>query len=233
MTNNKNDLKLLVQNSPWDQLPLTFWELCQLHGRIHHYSPKQYLFFSGEEANIVFFLLKGRIELLLTSEFTEKIFRVIQAPSFFPEVVLDGKTYPYAALAVENSEVLVLDRKILLQYLNENPHALMPFYQSMALDLRRAYRQIKNVALGDARSRLGAKLFALAHAHGQTVEEGVLITIPLSTTELAGMCSLARESVSRILGELKVLEIIEVEHKRIKILNIEKLRDWVHERAGS
>lgn len=230
---NNNDLKRLAQNSPWDQLPSTFWELCQLHSRVRHYSAKQYLFFSGEEANTVFFILNGRIELLLTSEFTEKIFRVMQAPNFFPEVALDGKAYPYAALALENTEVLVLDRKILLRYLNENPQALMPFYQSMALDLRRAYRQIKNVALGDARSRLGAKLFALAHVHGQAVEDGVLITIPLSTTELAGMCSLARESVSRILGELKDMKIIHVERKKIKILNTEDLRNWVHDRSGS
>lgn len=232
MTNN-NDLKLLAQNSPWNQLPLSFWELCQLHCRVHRYSAKQYLFFSGDEAGSIFLLLKGRVELLLTSEFTEKIFRVIQAPNIFPEITLDGKTYPYAALAVENSEVMVLNRKILLSYLKENPQALMPFYQSMALDLRRAFRQIKNVALGDARSRLGAKLFALAHAHGQAVEDGILISIPLSTTELAGMCSLARESVSRILGELKELEIIEVERKKIKILNKEKLRNWIHERLDS
>jgi CRP/FNR family transcriptional regulator len=230
---NNNDLNRLKHSFPWDQLPLSFWELCQLHSRVRHYSAKQYLFFSGDEANTVFFLLKGRVELLLTSEFTEKIYRVMQAPNFFPEVALDGKTYPYAALAVENSDVLVLDRRILLRHLKENPQALVPFYQSMALDLRRAYRQIKNVALSDARSRLGAKLFALAHVHGQAVEDGVLITIPLSTTELAGMCSLARESVSRILGELKEQKIIEIERKKIKILNTENLRDWVHERSGS
>lgn len=171
--------------------------------------------------------------MLLTSEFTEKIFRIVQAPAFFPEVVLDGKTYPYTALTVENTEALILENKTLLRYLEENPSALLPFYQSMSLDLRRAYRQIKNVALGDARSRLGAKLFALAHAHGQVVSDGVLIAIPLSTTELAGLCSLARESVSRILRELKDYGIVEVERKKIKILNIEKLRNWVHEQSGS
>ncbi|HVJ48630.1 Crp/Fnr family transcriptional regulator [Desulfitobacterium sp.] len=233
MSNNGNQFDQLITNSTWDQLPPSFWELCQSQGRIRRYTSKQYLFFSGEEASSAFFLLKGRIEFLLTSEFTEKIFRVVQTPTFFPEVILDGKTYPYAALAVENSEVLVLNKKILLHYLKENPQALMAFYQSMALDLRRAYRQIKNVALGDARSRLGAKLFSLAHVHGQVVEDGILIAIPLSTTELAGMCSLARESVSRILSELKELGIIEVEHKKIKILNLEELRKWVHERLGS
>lgn len=233
MSKNENQFDLLKMTSPWNSLPTTFWSLCQSHGRVRFYSSKQYLFFSGEEANSVFFLLKGRVELLLTSEFTEKIFRIIQSGSFFPEVILDGKTYPYAALAVENSEVLALDKKILLRYIDGNPKALMAFYQSMALDLRRAYRQIKNVALGDARSRLGAKLYALAHAHGEKVSDGVLISIPLSTTELAGMCSLARESVSRILSELKELGIIKMERKQIIVLNKEELKKWVHERLGS
>lgn len=233
MSKNESQFDQLKTNTPWNQLPITFWNFCQSHGRVRYYSAKQYLFFSGEEANSVFFLIKGRVELLLTSEFTEKIFRIIQSASFFPEVILDGKTYPYAALALENSEVLVLEKKIFLQYLNENPVALMPFYQSMALDLRRAYRQIKNVALGDARSRLGAKLYALSHAHGQTSADGVLIAIPLTTTELAGMCSLARESVSRILSELKDLGIIKMERKQITVLNKEELKKWVHERLNS
>jgi CRP/FNR family transcriptional regulator len=166
----------------------------------------------------------------LMSEFTEKIFRVLQAPSFFPEVILDGKDYPYAVITTEASEAFILDKKILVGYLKDNPEMLWVFYQSMALDLRRAYRQIKNVALGDARSRVGAKLFALAHVHGQSVPEGVLISIPLSATDLAGMCSLARESVSRILGELKDLGIIQMEKKQITVKSIEKLKFWVHER---
>lgn len=217
----------------WGKMPDSFWEYCQNHGRVRRYAAKQFLFFSGEEGNSVFFLLKGRVQLLLMSEFTEKIYRVLQGPSFFPESVLDGKGYPYGAITAEESEVFIMSRNALLKYLEENPEHLCSFYQSMSLDLRRAYRQIKNIALGDARSRLGAKLFALAHVHGKKVNEGVLITIPLTATELAAMCSLARESVSRILGELKDLDLIQVEKKKIVITDTEKLRDWISERQNS
>lgn len=232
---NNDPLKRFVEDSSWNQLPLSFWELCQTYGQIRHYAAKKYLFFSGESAVSVYFLLKGRVELILVNESTEKIFRVVQAPIFLAEVVLDGKNYPYAALAVEDSEALVLDKKILLRYITENPSVLNIFYRNMALDLRRAYRQIKNVTLGDARSRLGDKLFALAHAHAHAkgIEDGSSVTIPLSTTELAGMCNLTRESVSRILGELKQQKIITVERKKIKILDKELLRDMVHERLRS
>lgn len=233
MSRIKSGFDLFKENALWGKLPESFWEFCLVHGRVRHYAAKQFLFFSGEEGNSTFFLLQGRVQILLMSEFTEKIFRVLQAPAFFPEAILDGKNYPYAVLATETSEVFVLDRKLLMRYLQENPEALWAFYQSMALDLRRAYRQIKNVALSDARSRVGAKLFALAHVHGQSVSDGVLISVPLSATDLAGMCGLARESVSRILGELKDLGILQMEKKKFKVKSIKGLQSWVHERNNS
>ncbi len=213
-------------------MPPEFIDFCLAHGRFRHYAPKQYLYFSDDEGNTVYFLVSGRISLYLMGEFSEKIIRVLSSPVFFPEIVLDGKSYPHAALCMEETEVLALDRQILIRYIESNPSVLWIFYRELALDLRRSYRQIRNLSLGDARLRLGAKLFALAHVHGQPSLKGVLITIPLSATELAGMCSLARESVSRILGELKKIKIIAVEKKTITVLDLENLRRWIHERAA-
>lgn len=213
-------------------MPPEFIDFCLAHGRFRHYAPKQYLYFSDDEGNTVYFLVSGRIRLYLMGEFSEKIIRVLSPPAFFPEIVLDGKPYPNAALCMEETEVLALDRQILIRYIESNPSVLWIFYRELALDLRRSYRQIRNLSLGDARLRLGAKLFALAHVHGQPSLNGVLITIPLSATELAGMCSLARESVSRILGELKKIKIIEIEKKTITVLDLENLRRWIHERAA-
>lgn len=213
------------------KMPPEFISFCLAHGRIRHYAPKQYLYFSGDEANTVFFLINGRIRLYLMGEFSEKIIRILSPVTFFPEVVLDGKPYPHAALSIEETDVLAIDRQTLTRFLENNPSVLWVFYRELALDLRRSYRQIRNLSLGDARLRLGAKIFALAHVHGKSSSTGILITIPLSATELAGMCSLARESVSRILGELKDLKIIEIEKKNISVLNLDNLSNWIHERA--
>ncbi len=213
-------------------MPSEFIDFCLAHGRIRHYAPKQYLYFSGDEGTTVYFLVTGRIRLCLMGEFTEKIIRVLSPPVFFPEVILDGKPYPHAALCIEETEVLAIDRQTFSGFLEKNPTVLWVFYRLLALDLRRSYRQIKNLSLGDARLRLGAKLYALAHVHGQTSINGVLIAVPLSATDLAGMCSLARESVSRILGELKEENIIQIEKKIITVLDLKDLRSWIHKRAA-
>ncbi|MBC2725351.1 Crp/Fnr family transcriptional regulator [Desulfosporosinus sp.] len=209
-----------------------FVDFCLSHGRLRHYAPKQYLYFSGDEATTVYFLISGRIRLYLMGEFTEKIIRVLKPPVFFPEIILDGKPYPHAALCIEDTEVLALDQQTFMRFLESSPSLLWILYRELALDLRRSYRQIKNLSLGDARLRLGAKLFALAHVHGLKTQNGVLITIPLSATELAGMCSLARESVSRILTELKDIKLIEIKKKKITVLNTDELSLWIRERAA-
>jgi CRP/FNR family cyclic AMP-dependent transcriptional regulator len=232
VSNEQHVREILERKFFSGSMPPEFIDFCLAHGRFRHYAPKQYLYFSDDEGNTVYFLVSGRISLYLMGEFSEKIIRVLSSPVFFPEIVLDGKSYPHAALCMEETEVLALDRQILIRYIESNPSVLWIFYRELALDLRRSYRQIRNLSLGDARLRLGAKLFALAHVHGQPSLKGVLITIPLSATELAGMCSLARESVSRILGELKKIKIIAVEKKTITVLDLENLRRWIHERAA-
>lgn len=209
-----------------------FINFCLTHGRIRRYASKQYLYFSGDEGNTVYFLISGRIRLYLMGEYTEKIIRVLNHPAFFPEIILDGKNYPHAALCIEETEVLAIERQTFRRFIENNPSLLWIFYRELALDLRRSYRQIRNLSLGDARLRLGAKLFALAHVHGKQSAHGVMITIPLSATELAGMCSLARESVSRILAELREASIIEIKKKNITVLEMDNLRAWIHERAA-
>lgn len=233
MSNEQQVRELLERKLFSGSMPPEFIDFCLAHGRFRHYAPKQYLYFSEDEGNTVYFLISGRVRLSLMGEFSEKIIRVLSSPNFFPEIVLDEKPYPHAALCMEETEVLALDRQILIRYLESNPSVLWIFYRELALDLRRSYRQIRNLSLGDARLRLGAKIFALAHVHGEPSLDGVLITIPLSATELAGMCSLARESVSRILGELKKIKIIKIEKKTITVLDVENLRFWIHERAAS
>lgn len=229
----EDEIRQMVATIPgWNRLPQEFFDFCLTRSRLRHYSAKQYLYFSGDDPTSVFILLKGRVQLILTGEFSEKILRVLRPISFFPEVVLDGKTYPHAALTLETTDVLSLDREALLQFLESHPALLWPFLQALSTDLRRSYRQIKNLSLGDARLRLGAKLFALAHAHGEPTPNGLLIAVPLSATELAGMCSLARESVSRILGELRQLNLISMEKKNITVRDVSALRRWIHDRAS-
>jgi len=232
MSKEQKIRELLADNLFSGNMPSEFIDFCLAHGRIRHYAPKQYLYFSGDEGNAVYFLITGRIRLSLMGEFSEKIIRVLSPPNFFPEVVLDGKPYPHAALCIEETEVLAIDRHTFTSFIEGNPSVLWVFYNGLALDLRRSYRQIRNLSLGDARLRLGAKIFALAYVHGKPSLNGVLITVPLSATELAGMCSLARESVSRILGELKELKIIEIEKKTITVPDLKNLRSWIHERAA-
>ena len=174
MSKEQKIRELLAHNLFSGNMPSEFIDFCLAHGRIRHYAPKQYLYFSGDEGNTVYFLVTGRIRLSLMAEFSEKIIRVLSPPNFFPEVVLDGKPYPHAALCIEESEVLAIDRHTFVRFIESNPSVLWVFYNGLALDLRRSYRQIKNLSLGDARLRLGAKIFSLAYVHGKPSLNGGL-----------------------------------------------------------
>jgi len=217
--------------SVFNNVPAHFLDFCVSHGTFHQYSAKQFIYLAGDDPSKMYLLLKGSVQLILANEFIEKIYRILRAPAIFPEVVLDGKTHIHSAFVVEQTEVLALETKSVEAFLTKSPETYKFFFNALALDYRRANRQIRNLSLGDARVRLGAKLYALAHAHGIHTSEGIELTLPVSTTELAGMCGLARESASRILTELKDLQIIQTNKKTIVITNLENLRAWIYKRA--
>lgn len=71
-------------------------------------------------------------------------------------------------------------------------------------------------------------LYQLIHLFGRKVEAGILIVFQITNDDIAGFCGIpTRNSVSRILCELKKEGVIKIVNQKILILDIDYLKQYV------
>jgi CRP/FNR family transcriptional regulator len=68
-----------------------------------------------------------------------------------------------------------------------------------------------------------ALVLELAESHGQPSSKGLEINLHLSHQELASLIGATRETVTLTLGRLQKEKLIQVERRKITILDLERL----------
>ena len=90
--------------------------------------------------------------------------------------------------------------------------------------LRDADRKRAEFAAYDTVGRVASRLLELADRFGESQENGIRISLPLTQEELAGWTGSSREAVSKALSSLRSLGCIETKRRGITILDIGRLR---------
>lgn len=187
---------------------------------------KFYLFYEGEPGDTLFIIKEGKVKLILTHEDQEKIVQVVNEGRLFPETALDGGTYPVTCETIEETLVYAMRSKDFKAFLAEYPEFMLKVLEYTCKKIRRTFRQIRNLAMKNARERLASKIYSLSVQFGKKSEEGCKITIPLTIEDVAKMIGTTRETANRILLEFKKDKIIKFESHFITLIDEGKLKVW-------
>ena len=90
--------------------------------------------------------------------------------------------------------------------------------------MRKQHSKFRDLILYGKKGALYSNLIRLANSYGTEVEDGILISVPLTNQELANYSATARESLNRMLSELRRNDIIENRNNLILIKDIDFLR---------
>ena len=90
--------------------------------------------------------------------------------------------------------------------------------------MRKQHSKFRDLLLYGKKGALYSTLIRLSNSYGQEIDEGILITVPLTNQELANYSATARESLNRMLGELRRENIIEMRDGLILIKDIDFLK---------
>jgi len=85
VSNEQHVREILERKLFSGSMPPEFIDFCLAHGRFRHYAPKQYLYFSDDEGNTVYFLVSGRIRLYLRVSFPKRLFAYLIPQLFSPK----------------------------------------------------------------------------------------------------------------------------------------------------
>ncbi len=151
----------------------------------------------------------------------EIILADLQAGEFFGEIaLLDGKTRSANATAHTKCELMVLDRRDLLPFLERNPVACVKLMEMLCARIRRSDERMADIAFLDLPARLAKTIL-----HYPTASRTAgTIKLSLSQSELAAMAGGTRENVNRCLRDWQRRGILELKDRWTIIRQPDALR---------
>lgn len=196
---------------------------------VRKYRKNMIVFMEGEPGEALYFLLSGKVKISkLSSDGREQILHILQAGDIFAEVVLiDRGVYPATAEVIEEAQVAMLRNDDVENLIRSNPDIALKILKVMSKRLRQAQMQVRDLALKDTYGRLASMLLILARDHGCPCEGGTKIDLSLSRQELANLIGTSRETVTRILSDLKRSKVIDIDKQEIVIIDEQKLKSWM------
>jgi len=172
-----------------------------------------------EPGDVLFVIAKGKVKVALYGDTgREVILSMLHSGDFFGEMaLLDRQPRSANVVAVEDSELLGLDREAFQTHLTANPATALAILAEMSRRLRHADEVIGNLALLDVYARVAGAIRDLAQKEGEPAEGGLLIKERPTQQEIAGLIGTSRETVSRALNDFTRRGLFEMSGKKILV----------------
>jgi CRP/FNR family transcriptional regulator/CRP/FNR family cyclic AMP-dependent transcriptional regulator len=184
---------------------------------------------------LLYIISAGKVKIThSTPDGQEALLAILGSGDFFGELaLLDNSPRSATAEALESSQTLTLHRADFRRFLNKNPDFAMHVLQTMAKHIRRLNSQLSDIFFLDLPGRLARTLLRLADKHGQPVEDGMLIDLTLTQTDLAEMTGATRVSINKALGRFRRDGWVKTKGRRFTIMNRPALENLIQISGGS
>ncbi len=196
---------------------------------------KSVIYAPAEAGQTVLVLARGRVKVYdLTPEGRETILAFVEQGELFGELAaLNGMPRREFAEAVEDCEVLAIPGDDFLSLLETRGDLAISVTKMVGLRRQRIETRLRNILFLPSRPRLVRLLIDLVETHGERRGSRHLIRFPLSHQDLAGLIGVSRETVTLTLGQLRGEGLIAIDHRRVVVLDLERLRREADQSAGS
>ena len=188
------------------------------------YRRNQIIFLEEETGNYMYLVLSGKVKVAKSSASGKETLLAIHRPGdFFGEMsLLDGQTSPATVSAIEDSKIISVSAADFHKYLLHNQKVLLQIINVLCARLRQVWQtQSMSSSTADVRIRMG--IHQLAQKHGIRDAHGTIIDLKITHQELAEMVGTSRETVTRVLAQLRKKGIVEITQRRITLLDDEAL----------
>jgi len=186
-----------------------------------HYESGKFIFLEDSEGEQCFFVVQGSVKVTrLSKDGREVILAMLNEGEFFGEMaLLDGESRSANVIALEETEVLTLNREDFLVVLHDYPQIAIQLLKEMADRLRKSDRQIASLSLSDAEKRIALCIIRFADEQGIIKRGQVSIPKMPIQQDIANMAGTSRETVSRAINLLEKEHYIKRQGRELLILD--------------
>lgn len=199
----------------------------EIPGKIISLNVGEYLFHEGDHAKYFFFVRSGQIFITKFAESGRILsLRLATKDSIIGELPLyeENPVYIFNAVAQSPAEVYAIEFPTLHKYLEKKPSLAINLLKIISVHMRKQHSKFRDLVLYGKKGAIYSTLIRFANSYGQHVDDGILITVPLTNQELANYSATARESLNRMLSELRRKNVIEIHDGLILIRDINFLK---------
>lgn len=181
------------------------------------------LFFEAQPARSVYILCSGYVKLTTSSKDGKTLLVRIAKPGdvLGLSAAISGTPYEITAQAIDPVQVKSFQRKDFLYFIERHIEGSMHATKMLNKEYRDALSDAMRLALSTSISGRVARLF-LEMTSGQN-ESKPCFTLSLTHEEIANMLGTTRESVTRVLNEMKRKEIIAIKGTSMTLLRKDAL----------
>jgi CRP/FNR family transcriptional regulator, LitR-dependent transcriptional activator len=184
------------------------------------FSRKQTLYHTGDPAQSVFRVRDGLLRITrMTPEGRVLTVRHVMPGDFFGEEAFMGGKREEVAEALTSAQIEAIDPQLI------NYGDLLTITQSLSKQMQRLMDYEYHLQTGDLRQRVSRYLMKLSETPLCTFDEENRPVVSATHELIAEGTASTRESVSKIITELRADGLIESGYRSIVLLNVPQLRD--------
>ncbi|MBM5575561.1 Crp/Fnr family transcriptional regulator [Deefgea sp. CFH1-16] len=220
-----NKAKLLSGSSLFCELTPSELENLAQQAQTRHVKAKQIIVAQGVCGDEMFAVIHGRLKVTRSNEEGREItLAILEGGEVFGELaMLDGAPRNASVEALEDGELLVLQRSAVDQYLDHHPHVMRSLITTLCERLRSANDLVQDTLFLPLPLRLAKILRQLAHNYGQANADGVRIDLKMTQQDLANFVGASRESVNKQLSHWEEAGFLKMKSGFIQIIQIDQL----------
>ncbi len=191
------------------------------------YQPGDAIYSEGEYGDALYVLISGVVKLFRPySGSKEATLRLLKPWDIFGHLAFAGEAKQRAyAEAVTECKVTKVPKIFIERAIRREPRAALKMMTLLELRLVQYEELVKCLLPRETEVRLANLLPILARKFGEKSEDGRFVTIDLRLThqDLAAMVASTRESVTKVLNEMRNRSVVEVEGGRITLKDYDAL----------
>ncbi len=190
------------------------------------FEKKQYIYYPQEPSKAVYYLKEGRVKIgTYSNDGKEVIKSIIYPGQLFGELGLIGEEQrsDFAKSLNEPIRVVVININDMRVLMNEDMRLNLKVMTQIGNRLRKVERRLESLIFKSARARIVDLLKDMAIERGLKVGYEVLLRHFFSHREIAAMTGTSRQTVTKVLSELKRSNLIHTDRKNILIRDLTKL----------
>jgi CRP/FNR family transcriptional regulator, cyclic AMP receptor protein len=199
--------------------------------KVRTFDAGQTIFMKGDKARGMMVVLEGGVRIGASSpEGKEVVLNTIHPGEVFGEIALiDGVERTADAVTMEPTELLILDRKDFLPYLESQPKVCVRLLQLMCKRIRTTSEQLEDFSFLDLRRQIAKRLCFLAETDYAEPDGQGGIVIKITQHDLGAMMGTTREAVNKQLRLMIDEGLIEQQRGAIILHNPDNLNSILDE----